>query len=210
MPRPVSRAEFEAAIADCAASPAFVEQFGRLTGWETDLEDETFVHDGNLKIKGSWRTPGLCTLVNGHLEVENVLDLNPRWDEGGLFIVIGDLRCRHLIGDIGSHLFVDGDLTARDTAVTGFKASTVSITGTFRTKLFIGGEGHVFVGGGAEIEFGVGHCSAMGELGAPPIPPRKSEKETVRAVTAKPNAKGWLFAPEQFAELIREGRSVFR
>lgn len=210
MPIPVTRAQFEEAVEDCAASPSFREQFARFAGFDEMLETEAFVHAGDLRIKGSYRAPGLCTLITGYLHVEDVLDLNPRFDEGGLFIVIGDLGCRHLVGDYGAMTFVDGDLTARDTVITGFRKSVLSVVGTLRTRLFVGCDGAAFVGAGAEIEYGVGHCVPMGELGAPPILPRKGEKATARAVVPKPNAKGWMFEPEQFATLIREGRTVFR
>lgn len=210
MPIPVTRAQFEEAVENGAASPSFREQFARFAGFDTLLETEAFVHVGDLRIKGSYRTPGLCTLITGNLVVEDVLDLNPRHNEGGLFIVFGDLTCRHLLGDYGSIAFVDGDLAARDTIVTGYRKSVLSVIGTLRTRLFVGCDGATFVGAGAEIEYGVGHCVPMGELGAAPILPRKGEKATARAVVPKPNAKGWMFEPEQFATLIREGRAVFR
>lgn len=210
MPRHVSRAQFEAAVADCAASPAFFEQYGRFAGFESLMETEAFVHDGNLRIRNSWRAPGLCTLVNGHLEVENVLDLQSRFDQGGLFIVIGNVSCRHLLGDYSLTTFVDGDLTARDTLITGYGDSALTVTGILRTKLFIGCDIGAFVGAGAEIEYGIGHCVATGEHGAPPIVPKHSERATARIVVPEPRTKGWLFEPEQFADLIREGRPVFR
>lgn len=210
MPRPATRAEFEAAIADSAASPAFYEQYERYAGFGHLMEAESVIHDGNLRIRNSWRTPGLCTLINGHLEVENVLDLQSRFDQGGLFIVIGNVTCRHLIGEHGLTCFVDGDLTARETLITGYGDSALSVVGTLRTKLFIGCDIWASVGAGAEIEYGVGHCVPAGELGAAPIAPRHSERATARIVTPQPRSKGWLFEPDQFAELIREGKPVFR
>lgn len=210
MPRPVTREEFERVLEDVPASPAFFEHLARFASFGPLIEIDAMVHEGDLRLKGSYRAPALCSLFVGNLEVEDVLDLESRFDQGGLFIVIGSLTCKQLIGDYSLSTIIDGDLTAQDAVITGFSDSDLSVMGTLRTRLFVGCDIPGNVGAGAEVDYGVGHCMPIGEYGAAPIAPRNSEAATAKIVVPKGKPEGYLFEAEQFAELIRAGKPIFR
>lgn len=65
MLRSVSRQEFNDVLADSAASPAFREVYARFVSFDDLLDNETMVHDGELRVQGSFRAPALCTMIAG-------------------------------------------------------------------------------------------------------------------------------------------------
>ena len=210
--RSVSREEFKDALADSAASPAFREVYGRFISFDKLLDNEAMVHDGDLRVRGSFRVPALCTLITGDLIVDDVIDLQTDYDAGGLFIVIGNVKCRHFISEYEAQGFVDGDLEARDSIINGFSDSSLNVIGTLRTRLFIGCDIWASVGAGAIMDYGVGYCLPIGysNAAAAAIEPQHSEDATARIVTPVPKTEGYLFEADTFAELIRAGRPIFR
>jgi hypothetical protein len=210
--RSVSRQEFKDALANSAASPAFREVYGRFISFDNLLDNEAMVHDGDLRVQGSFRVPALCTMITGDLIVDDVIDLQTDYDAGGLFIVLGNVRCRHFISEYEAQGFIDGDLEARDAIINGFSDSSLNVIGTLRTRLFIGCDIWASVGAGAIIDYGVGYCLPIGysNAGAEAIEPQHDEDATVRIVTPAPKSEGYLFEADTFAELIRAGRPIFK
>jgi hypothetical protein len=213
MARSVGRQEFKDALADCAASPAFREVYARFVSYDKLLDMDAMIHDGDLKVQGSFKVPALCTLITGNLTVDDAIDLqNKNFDGGGLFIVIGNVTCRHFISEYEANSFIDGDLEARDSIINGFTDSSLNVIGTLRTRLFIGCDIWATVGGGAIMEYGEGYClpidtsDAAGEA----IRPQHDEDATVKRVTLPPKAEGYLFDAYEFAQLIRAGKPIFK
>lgn len=208
--RTVTRREFQEAIADSPASPAFHEHFRHFVSFEDLMDVEAMVHEGDLRVLDSFRAPGLCTLIIGNLDVANIVDLQSHFDSGGLFIVIGNVTCRHFISDYGLTGFVDGDLVARESIINGFGDSGLSVTGTLRTRLFVGCDIAAHVGAGAVMDYGVGHCMPIGDDAAAAIRPLHDEDATAGMVIPPANAEGYLLNAEQFVDLIRTGQPIFK
>jgi hypothetical protein len=208
----VSGKEFCAALVDSPTSPLFEEMLGRLVPFDALMNEQAAVCDSPLKVSGSLRAPALCTLITGDLDVGDVLDLGSDYDEDGLFVVVGNVRCRHFIGHYSTCCVVDGDLDAKLSLMNGFGDSGLWVVGTLTTRLFIGADIWAEVGAGAVMDYGVGYCLPIGYTiaGADAIWPRHSEKETAELVLAEPNAKGYLFRVEQFVDRIRAGRPIFK
>jgi hypothetical protein len=210
--RKVTGYEFRKALADCAASPLFREVMSRLSSFDESMDCEAAIHVGPLRVGESLTAPALCTLITGDLDVADVLDLCRDDDGWGLFIVIGNLRCRHFISDYGCNSIIDGDLAASESLINGFEDSGLWVTGTLRTHLFIGADIWAEVGAGAVMDYGEGYCLPIGyrSAGAEAIHPLHSEQETTRIVVPRSKPKGYLFDVEQFVDLIRAGKPIFR
>jgi hypothetical protein len=207
--RSVTRQEFQKAIADGPASPAFYEQFRRCVSFEDLMDVEAVLYDGDLRVSGSFRAPGLCTLIIGNLDVENIVDLQSHFDRGGLFVVLGNVTCRHFISEYDLTGFIDGDLVAQESIINDFGDSGLSVIGTLRTRLFIGCDIRADVGAGAIMDYGVGYCMRIDDA-APFIRPLNDEKATARVVIPPPNPDGYLLRGEQFVDLIRTGQPIFK
>lgn len=212
MVRSVTAQEFREALEASPASPALREQLARFVSFAPLMEQEAALHEGNLEVSGPFRAPGLCTLIVGNLDVDGVVDLRTDFEEGGLFIVIGNVRCRHFVSEYGKCSFIDGDLEASESIMNGFSDSSLSVIGTLRTRLFIGCDIWAEVGAGAEMEYGVGYCLPIGyrDAAGEAIAPRHGEEETARIVAAGPRAEGYLLSVDQFVERIRAGQPIFR
>lgn len=209
----VSKDAFNAALEASHASQAFWDQYRRFRDFGPSIAQQAMLHEGDLEINGSLKAPAFCTLVTGHLTVSDVLDLdNVAYDEGGLFIVLGNVECRHFIGHHGKCVFVDGDLQAHGAVVNGFSDASLSIIGGLSAKLFIGCDIWAEVGAGAAMDYGVGYCLPIGFTVAESqaIMPLHSEEETARAVLETPRTEGYLFDAAQFADRIRAGQPLFR
>lgn len=209
--RSVSGDEFRQALADCAASPAFREVMSRLMSFDDWMDMQAVIHEGPLRVAGSFAVPALCTLITGDLDVEDVLDLQND-AERGLFIVIGNVRCRHFISDYECCSIVDGDLEASQSLINGFPDSGLWVTGALQTRLFIGFDIWAEVGFGAVMDYGIGYCLPIGyfDAVAEAINPLHSEEETARIVVPEPAKDGYGFSTQQFVDLIRAGRPIFR
>jgi hypothetical protein len=212
MVRSVSAQGFREALEACPASPALREQLARFVAFDGPMEQEAVVHEGDLEVSGSFRAPGLCTLIAGNLDVDGVVDLRTNFEEGGLFVVIGNVRCRHFISEYSKCSFIDGDLEAAESIMNGFSDSALSVIGTLRTRLFIGCDIWAEVGAGAEMEYGVGYCLPIGyrNAAAEAIRPRHGEEETAGIVAAAPRSEGYLLRVDQFVDRIRAGQPIFR
>jgi hypothetical protein len=210
----VSVADFNSILAAANASDDFRACFRRFVNFSPAVAAGAAVHAGDLEIDGNWRVPAFCTLVTGHLTVSGILDLqNPEgFDEGGLLIVLGNVLCRHFIGEYGKCSFIDGDLEAHHSVMNGFGDSSLCIMGGLSTRLFIGCDIWAEVGAGATMDYGVGYCLPLGYTDAArqAISPRHSEAETARILRASPRGNGYLFEVDQFTRDIREGREIFR
>jgi hypothetical protein len=207
----VSGEAFKDALARASRTPLFDHALELSISLDDLIDEDSVIHEGDLKIAGSLVAPALCALIIGDLEVSDFVDL--RHDgERGLFIVLGSVRCRHFVSDHGCCSIIDGDLVAEQSVVNGFSFSCLTVTGVLRTRLFLGAEALTEVGAGADMEYGVGYCLPMDYCDASKeaIRPRHGEDETVRAVVAVPGANNKPLGAETVAGLIRAGEPLFR
>jgi hypothetical protein len=178
------------------------------------MDWQAAIQDGPLRFEGSLTAPALCTLIMGDVDVAGALDVRCDADYGGdaLFLVIGNVRCRHFISGYDTCSIIDGDLAASESLMNGFEDSGLWVTGTLRTRLFIGADIWAEVGAGAVMDYGEGYCLPIGyrSAGAEAIHPRHGEQETARVVVPRPKPEGYLFDVGQFVHLIRAGRPIFR
>jgi hypothetical protein len=146
----VSRDEFDRILEKSKASSTFREQFARYEPqyYEGANGPDCMVHLGPLKMTGHFEAPAFYTLVTGDLHVDGVVDLHNRYDkgfdEGGLFVALGDVVCHSFFNEYGKCTFVDGRLEARDLLVNSFEDSALVVIRSLKTNFFFGGS----VGGG--------------------------------------------------------------
>lgn len=205
--------EFQRVLADAPVSPAFGEEFSRHAFDHGDPKYlDAAIQHGSLHVDGPLQAPAFFTLVLGDLTVDGAIDLRSGYDQGGMFIVIGNVRCRHFIGEVDAAVFIDGDLRADEAVLVGYSDSTFVVVGTLRARLFIGNDIWALVGDGAVLDYGIGYCAPLGSDGAPRIgEPRHGEAATIRALLPEPATDGgYPFDVEEIADLIRAGRPVFR
>jgi hypothetical protein len=169
----VTEDEFDAAVESSPSSEAFKEHYARFS---PARDDHCFVHRGSLILQGHFAVPGYCTLIIGDLTVDGFIDLNnpEDFDEGGLFIVIGNVSCSAFSGHYGKCSFVDGNLIASDVIINAFEDSALVVTGDLKTKLFYGEDIWGEVGGAADFEYAHGYCLPIGyrDAAAQSIGPR--------------------------------------
>ncbi len=157
-------AGFDDALRRSKASPLFRAQYARFKIDKPYGAAETAYafHSGPLKVEGDFRAPGFITLIAGDLTVGGLVDLtNPeqgRYDEGGAFIVLGNLFCGCFSGHYGKCSFVDGTLEAKELLVNAYEDSSLVVTGDLRTRFFYGDDIWAEVGGAARMDYGVGYC----------------------------------------------------
>jgi hypothetical protein len=158
----VTEDEFDDAIESSPSSRTFKEQYARLS---PRRDDHCFIHRGPLTLRGHFAAPGFCTLIIGDLTVDGFVDLsNPeRYDEGGLFIVIGNVSCTAFAGHFGKCTFIDGNLIASEVILSFHEDSSFVVTGDLKAKLFYG---RAKVGGVADFEYGDGYCLPIGYTNA--------------------------------------------
>jgi hypothetical protein len=209
--RSVSGDEFRRALANSEASPLFHEVMSRLVSFDDLMNAQAAIHDGPLRVAGSLTAPALCTLITGDLDVEDVLDVQND-QERGLFIVLGNVRCRHFISCYDTCSIIDGDLDPSQSLINGFPDSGLWVTGALHTRLFIGFDIWAEVGAGAIMDYGIGYCLPIGyvDAAAEAINPLHGEEETARIVVPKPEEGGYGFETKQFVDLIRAGKPIFR
>lgn len=134
----VTQAEFEGIIAG-NGSEAFQRLAGRYDSALTSYApDECVVHRGPLSLPKLLRAPAYATIVLGDLTVDGLIALdNPEgYDEGGLFLVFGNVTCGAFAGHWGKCTFIDGNLAARDLVLNSFEDSSLVVTGNLRTGFF--------------------------------------------------------------------------
>lgn len=206
----VSEEAFRAIIDGAPTTGIFRRRYGSFTPLTGG--DDFQVHHGDLDIDGDFVVPAYCTLIVGDLTVSGHVDLaNPYdrgFDEGGLFVVLGDVDCRVWAGEGGKCAFVDGDLVAHDLLLNAYEDSSLVVTGTLGTHFFYGIDIWAEVGTGAVMEYGYGHAQLL-RHGQDPVrvEPRHGEKASMA-----------LIACDDFHELsadilmdrVRSGEAVFR
>ncbi len=207
--RKASLAEFKAVL-DASGSQRLAAQLLRFESFDHWIASGASIHRGDLTVAGNLKAPAYCTLIDGQLDVAGNLDLRNTWfQEGGLFIVLGNVTCRHFIGEYGKQVFIDGDLEARDAVLAAFHDSALIVTGGLSTRLFIGCDIAAEVGDGAAMEYGIGMCVPLGGAGREYVP-LNGEAATARAVWPEPHEEGYLFDAEQFVERIDAGLPILR
>ena len=212
--RPVKSAEFNAALRDSPASARFRDTYAKLMNFDAWIDQDAVVHVGDIRRSGSFSSAALCTLIIGDVEIDGTIDLGPEGghDEGGLFIVIGNVTCRNFIGHYGKCCLIDGDLVATDAIINAFGDSGLWVVGSLRTKLFIGADIWAEVGGRPFMDYGVGYCLPLGYDGEEDMAlyPAHDEDETAAVVVPEPSDDGYAWSAEDFAPLIRAGKPIFR
>ena len=207
----VSPEEFFQILNDAPSSPTFRSDFARYdpAAYEPDADSECMVHQGDLTISGDFDVPGFLTLVIGNLIVDGHVSLqNPYEEMNGLFVLIGDVRCRSFSNKYGKLAFIDGDLEAKDLILNSYEDSSLSVTGTLRTYFFYGRYNWAEVGIGAFMEYGVGYCLPLGYSNeAQVIRPCHDEETSLSLLDFK---KTSYIENEAFTDRIHEGRSVFK
>jgi hypothetical protein len=207
----VSPQEFSQILDDAPSSPTFRSDFARYdpAAYEANADSECMVHQGDLTISGDFDVPGFLTLVIGNLIVDGHVSLqNPYEEMDGLFVVIGDVRCRSFSNEYGKLAFIDGNLEAKDLILNSYEDSTLSVTGTLRTYFFYGRYNWAEVGIGAFMEYGVGYCLPLGYSNeAQVIRPRHDEETSLSLLDFE---KTSYIDNEAFTDRIHEGRSVFK
>ncbi len=164
----VSRDEFDRILEKSKASSTFREQFARYEPqyYEGANGPDCMVHLGPLKMKSHFEAPAFYTLVTGDLHVDGIVDLHNRYDkgfdEGGLFVVLGDVICHSFFNAYGKCTFVDGRLEARDLLVNSFEDSALVVIRSLKTNFFFGEDLWAEVGGNAAMEYGYGYCLPIG------------------------------------------------
>jgi hypothetical protein len=209
--RKVTTPEFKEWLAASDASHAFRKQYARYIPFDAFTDTDAAVNDGDVHAK-SFKAPGLCTLILGDLIVDDVVDLQTPYDEGRLFIVIGNIRCRHFINEYGTNCFVDGNLEASQSILNGFEDASLNVIGDLKTKLFIGCDIWAEVGGATDMDYGVCYTLPLGYTDAArqAIRPRHDEDATVGIVTRKAEPEGYVLDARGFADLIRAGKPIFK
>jgi hypothetical protein len=169
------------------------------------------VHGGSLRVGGALRTPAFCTLVIGDLDVPYEIDLRSSYDAGGLFIVLGDVRCEHFISEYGAAVFIDGDLQADGAVLIAYSDASFSVIGSMRARLLIGNDMCASVGSGAILDYGIGYCASLGSEGTSGIvKPHYDTKATIEALLPKPGSGGYPYDADDLADMIRAGEPIFR
>jgi hypothetical protein len=209
--RKVTTPEFKEWLAASDASQTFRKQYARYISFDPFTDTDAMVNDGDVRA-ASFKAPALCTLILGDLIVDDVVDLQTPYDEGRLFVVIGNVRCRHFINEYGTNCFVDGNLEASQAILNGFEDASLNVIGDLKTKLFIGCDICAEVGGATDMDYGVGYALPLGytDAGRQSIRPRHDEDATVGIVTRKAQPEGYVLDAQGFADLIRAGRPIFK
>lgn len=208
---------FAARVAAGASSATFKEQYARYRprSYDGRFGPDFRVHHGDIAIGGNWRVPGFQTLIAGNLAVDGLVDLaNPYdegFDEGGQFIVLGNVRCRAFINEYGKVSMVDGALEASDVVVNDFEDSALVVIGDLRTRFFQGLDLWAEVGGSAFMEYGDGYCLPIGysDATAQAMLPRHGEVESRKQLNPKIDPVSYK-ASRDMCAMLRAGKDIFR
>lgn len=179
-------------------------------GWDGP---DCLIHRGPLAVQGHFEAPGYFTLITGDLTVEGLVDLhNPYdkgFDEGGIFVVLGDLTCHAFANEYGKCSFIDGNLNARDILLNDFGDSCLFVTGDLATRFFYGRDIWAEIGGVASMDYGDGYCLPIGyrNAGAEAMRPRHDEDASLRLLNVESFDGN---ETQQMLAMLREGRPVFK
>jgi hypothetical protein len=201
---------FDDFLAAAPASPAFREEFARYEFGHDRRSIDAAVQEGALHLDAPLRAPAFYTLVIGDLDVEGEIDLRSDYETGGLFIVLGNVRCRHFISEYDAAVFIDGDLRTDGAVLIAYSDSSFSVVGTMQARLLIGNDIWASVGDGAVIEYGEGYCASLGSDGTSGIVrPRHDTRATIRALAPQLQENSHPLDAETLAALIRAGKPIF-
>lgn len=211
----VSLDEFKLALERSAASQLFRKQFARFSPsyYEGHNGADCMIHLGDLRTSGHFEAPGFYTLITGSLHVDGIVDLhNPYdkgFDEGGLFVVLGDVVCDAFFNEYGKCSFVDGKLDARELVVNAFGDSALVVTGNLTTNFFYGQDMWVEIGGRASIEYGDGYCLPIGygDAAVEAVRPRQDADTSLARLNL---AKTEDLYPRDFLDHLRAGKRLLR
>jgi len=211
----VSLEEFERILDDAPLSPVFRSEFARTEpawheGW---FGPDCMVYEGDLTVSGNFTAPAFYTLILGNLVVDGLVSLQNPYDkgfeEGGLFVVAGDVRCRSFSQEFGKVAFIDGDLEASDLILNFHDDASLNVIGTLKTNFFYSAGTWAEVGSGASMEYGVGVCLPLGWTNADleAIEPRHDEETSLSLLDVDD--------PEAIDNIdlwnrVTEGRSIFK
>jgi hypothetical protein len=176
-----------------------------------ELGDPCYIHSGPLTLLGTFRAPGLCTLILGDLTVDGLVDLqSPEGFDGhGVFIAVGNVTCRSLNNDWAKVAVIDGSLLASDLIINCYEDSMLLVTGNLKTKFFYGRDIWATVGGAADMDYGDGYCLPVGyrAAAAEAIEPRH-DTEASMSLLAADGGVGEI--EYKLLELLRQGKPVSR
>lgn len=151
------------------------------------------IHDGDLRIDGTFTPPAQLTLIQGDLHVTGTVSTEGAGgaDGNATLVVIGDLHCDSLINDWASILIVTGNCTARSWTFAAREDAAFVVGGDFTTPIFIGMDIWVNVGGTAQMQAGQGYALNLdnlitGKVG--PVTYTDADFDTLRADLALPPA----------------------
>lgn len=206
-----SSVDFHEAIG-AHSSEAFRAKLETFCDFSQFIDQDGAIAFAHCKAEGGFKPPASCTMIVGDLTVEGVVDVGPGTDEPGLFIVLGNVTCRSLLGGDNVIILVDGHLEAKEAIVNGFEHASLSVMRTLRTKLFVGEDIWAEVGDGAVMEYGCGYCLPLGYGDAQhqAIGPIKGKAETLAIVSVPPRPTGYFLSSDAFAEAIRASEAIFK
>ena len=148
--RKVSTPTFKEFLAASDASQLFRKQYARYISFVPLHEHRRLVNDGDVHAK-SFKAPGLCTLILGDLIVDDVVDLQTPYDEGRLFIVIGNIGAS--ISSTNTAPIVSSTaISTSQSILNGFEDASLNVIGDLKTKLFIGCDIWAEVGGATDMD----------------------------------------------------------
>jgi len=117
------------------------------------------IHDGDLDLPEDFKAPAHHVLIRGNLIVDGVVDTNvTEADEGGSFIITGNLRCMVFINHSGKTSIIGGDLFAREMLFNTFEETMLYVGRAIRTFFFLGWDTWAEFGTKAEMDYGIGYC----------------------------------------------------
>lgn len=211
----LSPEDFAQAVAAGPSTDIFKTNYRRFRarcaeGWDGP---DCLIHRGPLAVQGHFEAPGYFTLITGDLTVDGLVDLhNPYdkgFDEGGIFVVLGDLTCHAFANEYGKCSFIDGNLNARDILLNDFGDSCLFVTGDLATRFFYGRDIWAEIGGVASMDYGDGYCLPIGyrNAGAEAMRPRHDEDASLRLLNVESFDGN---ETQQMLAMLREGRPVFK
>lgn len=168
------------------------------------------IHDGDLDLGEDFKAPAYHVLVRGNLIVDGVVDTNvTEGDEGGSFIVTGNLRCMVFINHSGKVGIVGGELTARDMLFNTVEETMLYVGGAIRTYFFLGWDTWAEFGTEAEMQYGIGYCLPLNhyESSAAAVRPHFDETASLNRL-AMPGMRER--SNDTMLDHLRSGRPIFR
>ncbi|MGY8661453.1 hypothetical protein Q3C01_03690 [Bradyrhizobium sp. UFLA05-109] len=207
----VTRAVFDELLAN-NGSERFRRELARYD-LESDppARDDCAVLRGPLAASDFVDVPAFNTLVMGDLTVDGLIDLGSAgaFDEGGVFVVLGNVASTVFSTGFAKGTFIDGNLEADSLILNAYDDSALVVRGNLRTYFFYGRDIWAEVGGKAEMHYGDGYCLPIGytSAGAEAIEPLHDRATSLRRLNLDSTD---YIEPHRFLDLIRSGRPIFK